>query len=140
MSYMPLYPISRFAAVAAYLLIFLYGELIQAPFILWIIVGFFAGDLLFILAGTSLIALAVLMVVQQRKATVMVECYAFIFMLLPIIHSFSNAPTHLLRYNKFIIPASIFIILFPLSIVLSYQKHRRGLQKSIMAMENEINN
>lgn len=125
---MILYPISRFVAVAAYLLIFLYGELFQAPMILWIIAGIFGGyQLPFILAGLAVIALSFLMVVEQRKATIVIECLAFVFMLLPVINAFTSAPSIMLRYDRFIIPACLFLLLFPLSIVLSYRKYRRSL-------------
>ena len=125
---MRFYPIIRFLSISAYFLVFLYGDLMEAPMIFWIVLGLFAAAFLHQIQSLfvilSLFVLAFLIVVEKSMRTLFIESICFIFLLLPIVTVFISASSELLNYPMFIIPALVFIFLYPISLVMSYREYK----------------
>src|SRR4029079_10038741 len=98
---MRFYPIIRFLSISAYFLVFLYGDLMEAPMIFWIVLGLFAAALLhqtqYLFVILSLFVLAFLIVVEKSMRTLFIESICFIFLLLPIVTVFISASSELLN-------------------------------------------
>ena len=128
---MRLYPFIRFLSMLAYFLIFLYGDMIQAPMVFFMLGALFGSgflsEILAILTFLGLLTLVILIMVEKSKRTLLIETLVFIFLLLPIVNVLTFATTQLLKYPMFIIPTICFVLLYPLSLYFSYKEYRNKI-------------
>ena len=121
----------RLFSIIAYFFIFLQGSMILLPFCLLLINGPFSGEpimrILILLADISLIVLFIFCFKKVTRVNLIVDIVAFILLLLPLIKIFTSFPFEMFNYFLFIFPAICFIILFVLSIVLSYRGYRKSV-------------
>ena len=121
--------IFRVFSIIAYLFIFLEGWIIQLPLCLLLVDGLFTAELLMkvliVLADISLITLFIFSFKKLTKYSWIIDCICFIFLLLPLLKIFTSFPFEMFNYFLFLFPSICFIVLFLLSIVLSYRKYIR---------------
>lgn len=121
----------RLFSIIAYFFIFLQGSMILLPFCLLLIGGPFSGEpimrILISLADVSLIVLFVFAFKKVTRVNVIIDIIAFILLLLPLIKIFTSFPFEMFNYFLFLFPCICFIVLFVLSIVLSYREYRKKL-------------
>jgi hypothetical protein len=122
----------RIFSIIAYFFIFLQGSMIQIPFGLLLLTGLFEGELimriLIALADISLITLLVISFNEKTKTSLIVKTISYFVLLLPLLKIVFSFPFEMFDYFLFLFPAACFIIFFPLSIVLSYRKHKTTIK------------
>jgi hypothetical protein len=118
----------RMLSIISYCLIFLMGQMIGLPFIIFLLIT---------AAGiddeptriTSIIGLLGLILFfipkkDNNRYTLYIELLILMMLVTPIIYRFIVIPINAFNYAAFIIPTFTFVILYILSIVLSVKKMR----------------
>ena len=122
----------RAFSILAYFFIFLSGSMILLPYGLLLLTGLFTAEpimrILVLLADISLIALLIISFNEKSRTTLIIEIVSYFVLLLPLLKIFVSFPFPRFNYFLFIFPTVCFIILFPLSIFLSYRKPRRKME------------
>lgn len=110
-------------SITSYLLIILMGNMIGLPFIFWLlfhVVNFGELDQLYALLGVLGIVLNIKLSHKVRNLkTISIDFLSLILMLIPLISRLVSVPIELFNYLAFIIPISLFILLYLVSIGLS---------------------
>jgi membrane-associated HD superfamily phosphohydrolase len=110
-------------------MIFLKGSMILLPFGLLLLTGLFEAEpfmrYLILLADLALIALLIFSYKPKTYLKLKVEMLSYIVLLLPLVRVFVSFPFNQFDYFLFIFPTLTFIILFPLSIFLSYKNRKQ---------------
>jgi hypothetical protein len=129
---MKLSPIFRTLAIISYLFIFLQGMIIAIPFGYMLFVGLFEAETLtrifIILADIALLTLFTLSFNQRSKRSLLIELIAYFLLLSPLIRILSIVPIDKFNYLLFIIPVISFVVLYPLSVLLSFREYRHTLK------------
>jgi|SRR5688572_28257523 len=117
-------------SIIAYSLIILKGDMIGVPFILYLFSALFEGNMLTrffaLFAIIGLISLLVLMIQGNKTWRLLVmQIIIFLLLLLPVLERLTSFPISTFNYPSFIIPCSIFVILYIQSVFISL----RGIQK-----------
>lgn len=124
------YNILKCFAVLAYLFIILNGEMISAPFFPYLIFTLFdfgtLAELYSLAAISGLILIIVFARHQNSKRKLLFETLAFLLLILPMMDRLTSVPIRLFNYAAFIIPASIFLCLFIVSLLLSILELSKG--------------
>jgi hypothetical protein len=126
---MKLYPLTRVLSIVAYLLIFLQGMIIAIPFGYFLIMGLFTAEplsrVLIALADIALVSLCIVSFKEKTKRILFLELVAYIILLLPLIRMLTSVPLHLFNYSLFIVPATCFVLLYPLSVLFSFREYKK---------------
>ena len=140
---MKIHPILRIISVIAYLCIFLQGMIIALPLAFLLLFGLFTEEPLsrvFIgLADLALLGLFCLTIIEKSIKTVRFEMVAYFLLLSPLVMIITSVPIHLLNYVLFIVPATCFVVLYPLSVFFSYRDYKKNLmsgQRQTLATGN----
>jgi hypothetical protein len=118
-------------SIVSYLLIILNGQMIGLPFFIWLIytsLSFGNNDQLF--AVLAILALIILFKTSDRKhssSTTAIDVLCFLFLLSPLVARMTAVELRLFNYPGFIFPASIFFVLYLLS--LFFHRQVKGIQK-----------
>lgn len=119
----------RIISIIAYLLIFLQGSMILVPLGCLLAMGVFTAEpimrILILLADISLVALFILSFRKWSKTKLVIEIVCYILLLLPLLKILSSFPIEMFNYFLFWFPFAVFVVLFPLSIVLSYRNYKK---------------
>ena len=119
----------RIISIIAYLLIFLQGSMILVPLGCLLAMGVFTAGpimrILILLADISLVALFILSFRKWSKTKLVIEIVCYILLLLPLLKILSSFPIEMFNYFLFWFPFAVFVVLFPLSIVLSYRNYKK---------------
>ena len=118
----------RAFAIIAYFFIFLQGSMILMPFGLLLVTGLFEAEPvmrgLIALADISIIALLIISYKEKSRLTLIIEIIAYFLLLLPLLKTFFSFPFEYFNYFLFLFPTICFVLLFPISIFLSYRKEK----------------
>ena len=119
-------------SIIAYLLIFLQGMIIQIPFGYLLLSGLFEAEplarILIALADIALIILFILSFKKKTKTTLIIEIISYFILLLPLIRIFTSFPFDMFNYFLFLFPTTCFIVLYPLSVLVSYREYKKTSQ------------
>ena len=117
----------KLLSIIAYFLIFLQGMMIQIPFGLLLISGLLEAEPLtrffIILADITLIILLIISSKEKTKTTLLIEAVSFFILLLPLLRIFISFPFEMFNYFLFLFPSGCFVILYPLSVFISYREY-----------------
>lgn len=119
--------ISWFSSIVAYSLIILKGEMIGLPFLIWLPCTVFDfGNLnqLFGLLGVSGLILIFKNLNRNRTQKILITDFlCFILLAIPIIGRLIAVPLAMFNYNAFIIPTSIFVLCYLVSLAFSCKEY-----------------
>jgi hypothetical protein len=106
--------------------------IIAIPFGYMLFVGLFEAETLtrifIILADIALLTLFTLSFNQRSKRSLLIELIAYFLLLSPLIRILSIVPIDKFNYLLFIIPVISFVVLYPLSVLLSFRGYRHTLK------------
>lgn len=123
--------ILRILSLLAYVCILLHGEVIALPLGFILLFGLFTPEplnmtfLFIVLADLTLLSLFALTLIRKTRKTILIEMWAYFFLLLPLIAAITSVPIRQFNYSLFIIPAISFLVLYPISVFLSYSDYKK---------------
>lgn len=116
-------------SLIAYLSIILKGEMIGVPFFLWLplsLLDFWNISQLFSLLAIVALVIIVTPKELQPSKRIGVELLCFLLLLLPIIGRLMAVPITMFNYLAFIIPVTLFIMLYSASLFIDTKDHERS--------------
>lgn len=129
---MKLSSLFRTLAIVSYLFIFLQGMIIAIPFGCMLFIGLFEAEpltrIFIILADIALLTLFILSFNQRNKKSLLIEFIAYFLLLSPLVRILSIVPIDKFNYLLFIVPVIGFVVLYPLSVLLSFREYRHTLK------------
>ena len=119
----------RLFSIVAYFFIFLQGMIIKIPLGCLLFSGLFEAEpltrVVIVLADISLLILLIISFGKITKTSLFVVAILYLILLLPVTKIFFSFPFEMFNYFLFLFPAICFLILYPLSVFLSYKEYRR---------------
>jgi hypothetical protein len=122
------------ASIIAYLCIYLHGQMIGLPFLLWLPITLFNfGNIDQVYSFLAIVGLVVTFIYPTKIVShgVMVDVVCFLLLVLPLIGRLTAVPIAMFNYLGFIIPVTLFSLLYLLSIFLKAagSKETNSIQK-----------
>ena len=106
-----------------YFAIILMGQMIGIPFFVWLFLTLFAfGEIDQVFAAFAVWGLILIVKNRNKSRTLQIlfiDFLCFLLLAMPIISRLTAVPIALFNYNAFIIPASVFVLFYFLSLILS---------------------
>ena len=125
---MKLHSILKRVSIVCYSLIFVQGMMIAMPLILVLTIGLVdasgASRLFLLLADSALILLTILHFKKKTKMRIVLECIIYLMLFSPLVWMLTNFPLQTFAFSLFIVPFAGFVILYPLSLLLSCLEYR----------------
>jgi hypothetical protein len=122
--------IIRIFSIFAYLFIFLQGSMIAVPMGLLLVVGIFTAEpLMMLFLGLADFALLILLFIPQKKGggwKMAIEILLFLLLLLPLIYLLMTFSITWFNNALFMVPLTIFVVLYFWSVMLDYRMHRKA--------------
>ncbi|WP_460912104.1 hypothetical protein [Spirosoma areae] len=114
-------------AVVSYLSIILMGQMIGLPFLFWLLFNVFNfGEInqLFAIIGIIGLGLLVKYANRKRKLSIfLIDILCFFLLILPISGRLFSVPIEEFDYAAFIVPLSLFIIFYLISLGYAYRQY-----------------
>ena len=124
--------VSKYISISLYLIITLTGQMIGLPFFIWIVFTFFDfgnfDQLFAVLAVTGLIVNIINRHKKKRLNIILLDLFCFALLLSPIIRRMTAVPIEMFDYLAFIIPTTIFVLFYLISIGLSFKTYFKNEQ------------
>ena len=131
MKYYAIGSMMRSLSIMAYFFIFLQGSMILIPFGCLLLFGLFDAEpltrIFIALADIALITLLIISFREKTKTTLIIEAFSYLVLLVPLIRIFVSFPFVMFNYFLFLFPSACFIILYPLSVFISYRNYRKNI-------------
>ena len=132
------YKIAKLISIISYLLIILMGSMIGVPFFLWLLLtAFDFGNIDQLFAFFGVIGLTIIFATLKSPRTLKVfllDIICFMLLASPIVRRLTAIPIEKFNYLAFIIPTTIFILFYILSLYFSVRQCFQN-QKSISVTE-----
>ncbi len=124
MKYLKIY---RFISIIAYSVIILKGQMIGLPFLIWLaftVFDFGNMDQLFALLAISGLIITFRNRNKNRTRKILLADFlCFILLAIPIIGRLNAVPLTMFNYGAFIIPTTIFVLGYFVSLAYSYKQY-----------------
>lgn len=126
--------VSKYISIASYLIIILTGQMIGLPFFIWLVftlLDFGNFDQLF--AVLAVIGLTINIVNRHKKKRlniILLDLGCFVLLISPIIRRMTAVPIEMFNYLAFIIPTTVFVLFYLISIGLSFKTYSQHEQAS----------
>jgi uncharacterized membrane protein len=122
-------------AVVAYFLIILRGQMVGIPFVLWLVGNVFnfgeIDQLFALLAVAGLIIIVKNRNKNRTQQILLMDVLCFILLAAPIIGRLAAVPSAMFNYNAFIIPTSIFVVVYLFSLVFSCRQYLAFIRREV---------
>jgi hypothetical protein len=119
----------KIIAIASYLLIILMGDMIGLPFFVWLLFTLFdfgnSDQLFAVLAVIGLITIFTTMNSARTLKILLLDILCFVLLASPLVRRMAVVPLEKFNYLAFIIPTTIFVLLYFLSICFSARQYQR---------------
>lgn len=136
---MKLQAVFKIVAIFSYLCIFLQGMIIALPMVFILFVGLAYGetsDRVFIFfADVALCTAFVQSFTRQTRRSLLIDTIAFFLLSSLLIKILTSAPLYMFNYFLFIGPTTCFMVLYPLSLLLSFMDMKRLSQEKKVGLD-----
>ena len=124
--------VSKYISLSSYLVIILTGQMIGLPFFIWIVFNLFDfGNFDQLFAVLAVIGMIINIINRHKKKRlniILLDLFCFALLLSPIIRRMTAVPIEMFNYLVFVIPTTIFMLFYLISIGLSFKVYFKNEQ------------